>query len=249
MNCPYPRRDTRTNVSRSTRLHFIRPLPMIRPHMASRIHILLLSFLIIAVLLPQLNHAADDLMDRYLSLPGSFSFVRRAPERTVAKKIVLTVFEDFLCSHCYEVFTTLIPTLKKKYSQKIDIHFRAVPVVHASSQIPARAYAISHELGLSEEMQQALFHAQFEENINTGSRDGIAHVANSIGLDPELLLSQLESGGGKAELEESIALGDSYHIEGVPTMILDGWIRVNDLSPQNIETIIDGLLERKRGKQ
>ena len=217
--------------------------------MVLRIFPFLLSFFLVCLAFPPQGQPTTDLMDQYLSLSGAFSFVRRAPEEAVSEKIVLTVFEDFLCSHCYAVFSKLIPALKQKYPDMLDIRFRAVPIVHASSQIPARAYAISHELGLSEEMQRALFHARFEEDIDTGSRDGIAHVAHRIGLDPELLLSQLDADGGKAELEATIALGDSYHIEGVPTLIIDGWIRVNDLSPENIEAIIGGLLERKQGKQ
>ena len=217
--------------------------------MALRIFSFLLSFLLVCLALPPQGRPKTDLMDQYLSLSGTFSFVRRAPEGTVSKKIVLPVFEDFLCPHCYDVFSNLIPALKQKYPNQLDIHFRAVPLVHASSQIPARAYAISHELGLSEEMQRALFQARFEEDIDTGSRDGIALVAHRIGLDPESLLSQLDADGGKAELEATVALGNSYHIESVPTLIIDGWIRVQDLSPQNIETIIDELLERKQGDQ
>ena len=217
--------------------------------MALRIFSFLLSFFLVCLAFPPKGQPTTDLMDQYLSLSGTFSFVRRAPEGTESKKIVLSVFEDFLCPHCYDVFSKLIPTLKQKYPNQLDIRFYAVPLVHASSQIPARAYAISHELGLSEEMQRALFHARFEEDIDTGSRDGIAHVAHRIGLDPELLLSQLDADGGKAELEAAVALGNSYYIESVPTLIIDGWIRVQDLSPQNIEAIIDELLERKRGKQ
>ena len=222
---------------------------MIRPYMALRIFSFLLSFFLVCLAFPPQSRPTTDLMDQYLSLSGAFSFVRRAPEGTVSKKIVLTVFEDFLCPHCYDVFSHLIPALKQKYPNQLDIHFRALPLVHASSQIPARAYAISQALGLREEMQRALFHARFEEDIDTGSRDGIAHVAQRIGLDPELLLSQLDTDGGQAELEATVALGNSYHIESVPTLIIDGWIRVQDLSPQNIETIIDELLERKRGEQ
>ena len=214
--------------------------------MAARfLALLLIPFLLFSTSLSP-SRAEDDLMDRYVSLPGSFSFVRRAPEETVAGKVVLTLFEDFICPHCYQVFTELIPALKKKYQKKLDIRFRGIPFVHASSNIPARAYAIAHEFGLHEEMQQALFHVRFEEDIDTTSRSGIAHVANSIGLDPELLLTRLDAGGGKNEVEQTIALGQRYHLDSVPSLIFDGWIRVNDLSVQNIETIIDGLLERKQ---
>ncbi len=221
---------------------------MIRPDMVLRIFSCLLSFLLACLAFPPKGQPTTDLMDQYLSLSGTFSFVRRAPEEAESQKITLSVFEDFLCPHCYDVFSNLIPALKKKYPNQLDVRFHAVPVVHTSSQIPARAYAIAHEWGLSEEMQRALFHARFEENIDTGSRGGIAQVAHRIGLDPELLLGQLEADGGKAELEATVALGKSYYIESVPTLIIDGWIRVQDLSPQNIETIIDEILERKRGK-
>ncbi len=205
----------------------------------------LLSVFLIHLASPPQGQPTTDLTDQYLSLSGTFSFVRRAPEGTVPEKVVLSVFEDFLCPHCYAVFSKLIPGLKQKYPNQLDIRFHAVPIVHASSHIPARAYAISHGLGLSEEMQHALFHARFEEDIDTGSRDGIAHVAYRIGLDPALLLSQLDADGGKAELEADVALGQRYHIESVPTLIIDGWIRVQDLSPQNLETIIEELLARK----
>lgn len=186
-----------------------------------------------------------DLLDEYLSVPGSFSFVRRAPQAELSNKIVLTVFEDFLCARCYEVVTELIPALRQKYEQRIEVRFRGMPIVHAASRIPARAYAISAELGLSEEMQQALFHARFEENIDTSSRDGVAHVADRIGLDPEILLQRLDAGGGETELERTITLSESYQVNSVPTVIVDGWIRVHDLSLVNMETILDELLARK----
>lgn len=211
--------------------------------------LLLTGFAAGVPLLPQQCSAADgaqtDVLDEYLSVPGSFSFVSRAPHDTIAGKVVLTVFEDFLCPRCYETASRLIPALQRKYGERLDVQYHGVPIVHAASRIPARAYAVSHELGLADEMQQALFQARFEENVDTASRDGIAIVAGRIGLDPEMLLDRLDAGGGEAELAHAIALGERYQVSAVPTLILDGWMRVNDLSSDNVETIIDGLLKRK----
>ncbi|MGH8005508.1 MAG: DsbA family protein [Candidatus Binatia bacterium] len=185
-------------------------------------------------------------MDQYLSLPGSYTFVRRAPEGAVPGRVVMTVFEDFLCPACYRAATETIPRLQEKYRDRLEVRFVGYPFVDPQSRLPARAYAIAQEMGLGEQMQRALFHARFAEQFDTASREGLARVAHSIGLDPELLLTRLDENGGNTEVERDLALGKSYHIDGVPGVVLDGWIKVNTLSQENLTTIIDGLLEKKK---
>lgn len=204
--------------------------------------LLTIAFLCIS---PQ-SRAADELIDQYLSVPGSYVFVRRAPEGEVTGQVVMTVFEDFLCPACYRVVTELIPRLSEKYGSRLAVRFVGYPFVHPDSRLPARAYALAQEMGLGEPMQRALFEAQFEEQLNTASREGLAKVADSIGLDPEQFLARLDAGEGTAEVERNIALGASYHLDAVPGIIFDGWIRVTELSQQNLEKIINGLLEKKQ---
>jgi len=60
-------------------------------------------------------------------------------------------------------------------------------------------------------------------------------VADSIGLAPELLLSRLDSDGGNAEVEHNLAQGNSYHLDAVPGIIFDGWVKVTELSQENLE--------------
>jgi len=158
----------------------------------------------------------------------------------------MTIFEDFLCPACYHTATKLIPPLKKKYGDRLEVRFFGYPFIHPQSRMPARAYAIAQEMGLGEQMQQALFRARFEEALDTTSREGLAKVADSIGLAPELFLSRLDSDGGNAEVEHNLIQGNSYHLDAVPGIIFDGWIKATDLSQENLETIIDGLLDKKK---
>lgn len=189
---------------------------------------------------------AADLMDEYLSVPGSYIFVRRAPEGAQPDRLVMTVFEDFMCPACYRAATDLFPPLKDKYGEKLAIRFLGFPFVHQESRLAARAHAVARELGFGDEMQKALFHAHFEQQIDITSKEGIAKVADSIGLAPELLLTQLENDGGNAELEHTLMQANSYQVDGTPTLVFDGWIKVTDLSTSNIEQIINGLLAKKK---
>ena len=199
------------------------------------------------LLLPAWSSAADNnLMDQYVSLPGSYVFVRREPDGAVADRVRMEVFEDFLCPSCYRFSTEVIPQLKEKYGERLDLRLIGYPLVHEESRLPARAYVIAQEMGLEEQMQKELFHAHFEQQLNTANKDGLAKVAHSIGLDPELLLSRLEKNDGSTEVDRNLALGESYHIDAVPGVVFDGWILVKELSPQNLETIINGLLEKKK---
>ncbi|HXG22738.1 MAG TPA: DsbA family protein [Methylomirabilota bacterium] len=200
----------------------------------------------LVLLLAAWSRAAEDLMDQYLSIPGSFVFVRRAPEGAQPDRLIMTVFEDFMCPACYRAATEIFPHLKEKYGAKLEIHFLGFPFVHQESRLAARAYVIAHELGYGEEMQQALFRAHFEQQIDIASKEGLAKVADSIGLASEVLLKQLAADGGNAELTRTLAQADSYQVDGTPTIILDGWIKVTDISQANLEQVIDGLLARKK---
>ncbi|MGE0826060.1 MAG: DsbA family protein [Candidatus Binatia bacterium] len=185
-------------------------------------------------------------MDDYLSLPGSYQFVRREPEGATSTRVVMTVFEDFLCPACYRTVTEMLPPLQEKYKERLEVRYVAYPLVHEESRLPARVYVIAQNMGLGKEMQAALFRASFEEQLDTASRGGLARVADSIGLDPEELFSRLDKGEGNSEVDSNLALGQSYRIEAVPGIVFDGWIMAKDITPDNLEKIIAGLLERKR---
>lgn len=202
-------------------------------------------FFVGLLFLPSWSCSAADLMDEYLSVPGSYVFVRREPEGMQSDRLVMTVFEDFMCPACYQAATKLFPVLEEQYGEKLEIRFLAFPFVHPESHLAARAHIVAQELGFGADMQKALFRAHFEQQIDIASKDGLAKVADSIGLAPEVLLTRLEGDGGKAELERILAQANSYQVDGTPTIVFDGWIKVTDLSTENLGQVIDGLLERK----
>src|SRR5215470_12419332 len=92
-------------------------------------------FLILCLsLIPSKDLVAADLMNQYLSLPGSYVFVRPAPEGATPDRVLMTVFEDFLCPACYRAVTEIIPRIKEKYQGRLEIRFVGYPLVHAESR-------------------------------------------------------------------------------------------------------------------
>ncbi len=91
-------------------------------------------FLLSLLLAPPWSHAAEDFMDQYLSVPGSYTFVRRAPEGAMPDRVQMTIFEDFLCPACYHTATKLIPPLKKKYGDRLEVRFFGYPFIHPQSR-------------------------------------------------------------------------------------------------------------------
>ena len=221
-----------------------------RTHWGQRLKRLGFGLGLLGVLgLAQPSVAEENSLGRYASIPGSYNFVRRTPQQAQPDSVRLTVFEDFLCAACYRTVTQIIPKLQKKYGTRLRVEFFGYPIVQQKSSIPVRAYVLADEFGLRKEMQQALFWVQFEERLDITSRDGLARVANRIGLDPELLLTRLAGEDGKAEVARIMALGRRYQLDSVPGLILDGWIRVKTVSQTNLELIIDGILERKTSQE
>lgn len=196
--------------------------------------------------LPVFPGLAADLMDEYLSVPGSYVFVRRSPEEAQPNRLVMTVFEDFMCPACYRAFTDVFPPLKAKYGAQLELRYLGFPFVHQESALAARAHIIAQGLGFGEEMQKALFHAHFEQQLDITTKEGLAKVADGIGLAPEVFLPQLEGNGGNEELTHILTQANSYQIDGTPTVVFDGWIKVNEVGRENLEKIIDGLLTRKK---
>ena len=216
------------------------------PPMKQR-HLFPPSFVLVVLVVcsSPLSHAADE-MDRYLSVPGSYVFVRTAPENLASGQVTLTVFEDFLCPACYHTVSRIVPKLQKKYGKRLKVEFLGFPFVSPKSYIPARAYVLADEFGLKKEMQEALFHVQFEEQLDISQREGLARVADKIGLDPELLLTRLQGPDGEKEVDQIITRGRSYNLESVPGLVLDGWIKITALSEGNLEAVINGIMNIRK---
>ena len=71
-------------------------------------------------------------------------------------------------------------------------------------------------------MLDAVQRAHFTDGADIGSRDALARVAGSIGLDAAAARALLESPAGIEEVTTDIAAAHELGITSVPTFVIDG---------------------------
>ena len=174
-------------------------------------------------------------------LPAAGEFVKLAKPTTYEPgKVKIIEFLKFDCSHCYDLHKNM-PQLLKKYGDNISITY--VPIVWPGQSTKSiEAYIIAEQMGKGEEMQKALFQAQFVNNTNAmESTLALENVASSIGLGTDFN-SKLEGNEARNAALSNLALMTKYDVQGTPTLIINGNLNVNPPTSANLDAVIGSLL-------
>jgi len=81
------------------------------------------------------------------------------------------------------------------------------------------------------EVVDALYQAYFEDGRDIGDLDVLAAIGAEHGLQPDQFRRQLEEGEVLEDIEEDLALGESFQITGVPFMVIDGKLGLSGAHP------------------
>ncbi|WDZ86053.1 DsbA family oxidoreductase [Micromonospora cathayae] len=98
--------------------------------------------------------------------------------------------------------------------------------------------------GLATETLEALFRAYFTEGVDVGSRDALATVAGTVGLDEAEVRGFLDSEAGVAEVGAELAAARDLGVSSVPTFVLAGKYAVS--GAQEPATLLAALAEVER---
>ncbi|WBB93591.1 DsbA family oxidoreductase [Verrucosispora sp. WMMC514] len=91
------------------------------------------------------------------------------------------------------------------------------------------------------ELVEALHRAHFVDGVDVGSREALAGVAATVGLDGDEARRFLESDEGVAELRAELAAARQLGVTSVPTFVLAG--RYGVTGAQEPETLLAALAE------
>ncbi len=167
------------------------------------------------------------------------------PTSTGDKIEVLEIF-SYACPHCAH-FQPYAEQLRK--SLPAYASFQSMPAVFNASWEPfARAFYAAQSLGVLAQTHQAMFDALHVERLPLRSIDDMASFYAQHGVDRGKFLSAANSFEVESKLARSRQMVTAYHIDGTPSVVVQGKYRVTGASAgsyENLIALVDWLVAKE----
>lgn len=185
--------------------------------------------------LPHTLMAAPDLRGEYERIDQ--------PSRHQPGKVILFEFADFYCPHCHMFERVVASKLKEEFGDRLEVRLVGFPVIPGKLPTAFEMYEQAVAMGKGPEMKAALFRAIHEQGIQMFDKTVRALLIKEVGLDPADFEAGLASGKPYRALQKGRAWGEAIGVTHTPTIVLDGNIRVANLTYENLKTVIESILE------
>ncbi len=136
--------------------------------------------------------------------------------------VTLVCFSDFECPHCRE-FAETLHTVEQTYPDTVRIYHKQFPLgQHRNALVGALAALAAHRQGQFSAFHDALFARQAELRAAEDPRPLMLAVGESIGLNMERFLTDLQDPTLRTELDRDHAEGVAAGMMSTPTLFFDG---------------------------
>jgi len=139
--------------------------------------------------------------------------------------ITIVEFGDYQCHQCYNWFHNTKPSVFQNYvdTGKVNLVFVDLAFLGRDSPKAAQASYCAEDQGKYWEYHNQLYISQ-ESEIDNGwaNSDRLKSFAFSLGLDPELFDSCLDSGKYAKRVQSNIAEAKKFGVSGTPTFFIVG---------------------------
>ena len=155
--------------------------------------------------------------------------------------VKIVEFTDFQCSACGAMYPVIEEVLKS-YGTRVYFEIRNFPLtsLHANAFIAAEAAAAANAQGKLWPYIDFLF-----KNQSSLDRDSLKKYATQVGLDRKRFDVDFESGKFDADIRRDIEEGETYGIEGTPTIFVNGMM-LTTLSADGLREAIEKAFARSK---
>ena len=205
----------------------------------ARVHMpgLVLGITLLCLGLPLLSWSA---------IQGEYQIMENEPSLHEKGKVILFEFADFYCPHCH-MFDRVVGTkLQKEFGDKLEIRMIGFPVIPGKLPTAFEMYEQAKTMGKGPEMKQALFSSIHEKDIHVFDKMMRSLVIKEVGLDAAEFESGLATGQPFRALEKGKKWGERIEVSHTPTVVLDGNIRIANLTVDNLKTVIQSILDQDK---
>jgi len=158
-------------------------------------------------------------------------------------KVKLIEFADFYCPHCHLFDSQAIPALKQEFGDKLEVTMVGFPVIAGKLPTAFEMYEQAKTMGKGEEMKRLLFAAIHKDKVQMFDRLIREALVKEVGLDPVAFEAGLASAKPARAFEEGKKWGNRVKVQQTPTVVLDGNIKVEELTLDNLKTVIRSILD------
>ncbi len=132
-------------------------------------------------------------------------------------KVVVVEFSDFQCPYCLTTANT-VHEIRLKFERQVRFVFRQYPLnFHVQAHLAAEASLAAHAQGKFWELHDLLFAHQ-----KALERKDIEGYAAAAGLNMDVFRKNLDENNFNAAVAEDIDIGNQVHVQGTPTMFING---------------------------
>ena len=158
------------------------------------------------------------------------------PTDTGNKVEVVEVF-SYMCPHCNDFEPKISAWVKQLPA---DVQFRRMPVVfgRASWETLARSYYALEALGEIEKIHPKIFAAIHEDNVILQQRPILIEWMEKQGIDAKKFGGAYDSFSMGGKIQRSNQRAQSYGINGVPSLVIDGRYMISTTQAGNYENML-----------
>ncbi|MEZ0090977.1 thiol:disulfide interchange protein DsbA [Streptacidiphilus sp. EB129] len=150
------------------------------------------------------------------------------------------------CSHSYQLAQPLRDWAARQNPPVTIRHIPAAWPDQPQMMAYARLYYTLDRLGLSDILEQSVFHAVRDEHWDLTQPDTLSQWAQTQGIDPQLLMDAWNSPEVQQEVQDAPALRERYEVHEMPSVIIGGTYRTSPfLAPGGVPgtiPVVDYLL-------
>ncbi len=172
------------------------------------------------------------------------------PVDVPAGKIEVIEFFWYGCPHCNEFDPYLEAWIKR---QQPDVVFKRVPVAFRDDFIPhSKLYYALDALGLAQKLTPVVFNEIHVKKDYLLTPEDQAKFLATQGVDPKKFMDAYNSFSTQTALQRDKEMLDSYKIEGVPTLAVQGKYETGPASTNSLPgtiQVLDYLVSQIRAKK
>ena len=179
-----------------------------------------------------------------------YARLKNSQSTETGKKIEVIEFFSYGCPHCSDLEPILQAWMR---TLPPDVQFRRVPVMFQQRwEALARVYYTLEAMGEEPRLSPEVFKAIHVDGLPLHDDKAFFDWAASHGLDRARVAEVYNSFGVSSKFNRAKALAQTYNIQSVPTMIVDGkFVTSSDRvgTHEKLPPVLDALIVKARAER